>query len=84
MPPDRHLGLVHGRAINSGLSLGADGDTKFEILSECHPITPFGDSLTACLAFADFFGLHGSAEEGRNETKYPENGKRKSESSRGR
>jgi hypothetical protein len=51
--------------------LGFGTDPKSEILNKLDSVAAFRDSLLACLAFAVFCGSHGSAEEGRDDNKYP-------------
>jgi hypothetical protein len=46
-------------------------DAKSEMLNESYYPIAFLDSWPACLAFAAFSGSSSSAEEGRNDKKYP-------------
>jgi hypothetical protein len=45
--------------------------TKFKIANAAYDALAFTNSLLACLEFTAFHQLSRSAEEGRNDTKYP-------------
>jgi len=60
------MAVILNRVYTCVLSLGP----KLQILNDQHSVFAFRDSLTACSESAAFYA-HESAEEGRNEKKYP-------------